>query len=79
MADRQALFAALALLGTVIFSGGLSGCGGESDATIAEPGATPDADAESPAAKLGFQLFGDTNLSVSGRQACVTCHVPSNA
>ena len=79
MAKRQTVFAALALLCTGIISGGLGGCGGDSEARVAEPGSSPAAGSESPAAKLGFQLFGDTSLSVSGRQACVTCHVPSNA
>jgi cytochrome c peroxidase len=79
MVMRQTIFAALALLCTGIISGGLAGCGDESEATVAEPGSVPAASSESPAAKLGFQLFGDTSLSVSGRQACVTCHVPSNA
>ena len=28
---------------------------------------------------LGFRLFSDPKLSVSGKQTCTTCHVPSNA
>jgi cytochrome c peroxidase len=77
MADRQTFFVALGCAAIVV--SGLSGCGGESEATVAVPGSSTSAASESPAAKLGFQLFGDTKLSVSGRQACVTCHVPSNA
>src|SRR5438045_9443039 len=29
--------------------------------------------------KLGERLFNDTNLSVSGTEACATCHDPARA
>ncbi len=33
----------------------------------------------SPTAQLGKQLFMDSTLSVSGKMACGTCHIPSRA
>jgi cytochrome c peroxidase len=74
MADRRTSFVALALLCLAITAGALSGCGGGEDTATA-----PAPNAASAVAQLGQQLFGDTKLSVSGRQACATCHVPSNA
>jgi len=77
MAIIKAGFSALALLSISVAAAGLSGCGGGAaeagDATSPPPGAL------SAVAELGDQLFGDTKLSASGRQACATCHVPSNA
>ena len=77
MATTKAGFSALALLSIAVAAAGLSGCGGggaEAGATTSPPPGTLSAVAE-----LGDQLFGDTKLSASGRQACATCHVPSNA
>jgi cytochrome c peroxidase len=78
MAHMKAGCTALALLSMALAAGSLSGCGGSSaesgGTTSSPPPVTPSA-----LAQLGDQLFGDTQLSASGRQACVTCHVPSNA
>lgn len=41
--------------------------------------AAPPADALSPAAALGRQIFFDRSLSASGRMACATCHDPRYA
>jgi cytochrome c peroxidase len=60
--------AALCLTAAVL----LAGCGGGGAAT------TP-ADALSAAALAGQAIFADSSLSVSGRQSCATCHVPSRA
>jgi len=79
MTKTGAASSAVALLPLATLCALLSGCGGGS--TTTEPAATPQASSEtlSPAAKLGDQLFSDTSLSASGRQACSTCHVPSHA
>jgi len=78
MAYMKAGFQALALLCTVVASSDLAGCGGGSEGAGNSAGSSPPATL-SAAAQLGDQLFSDTTLSVSGRQACATCHVPSNA
>ncbi|HEX7644325.1 MAG TPA: cytochrome c peroxidase [Burkholderiaceae bacterium] len=49
----------------------LYGCGGGSGG--------PASSGLSPAAALGEKIFNDTSLSVSGAQACSTCHNPNNA
>ena len=49
-----------------------------SAATGAAPAASTDA-ALSPAALLGKQMFFDTSLSGSGKQACSSCHDPDHA
>jgi cytochrome c peroxidase len=78
MTDTKTAFSAGALAMATL-AALLAGCGGESTAT--EPAATPQSSSVSlsPAAQLGDQLFSDTSLSASGRQACSTCHVPSHA
>jgi cytochrome c peroxidase len=63
--------AAAVLMGTL-----LAGCGGGSDGGGGTP---PPAQPLSPQAVAGKVLFGDKSLSASGKQACVTCHVPSRA
>lgn len=55
--------------GAVILLSACSGDGGQGDATSGL----------SPMATLGKSLFADRTLSVSGQQACITCHVPSRA
>jgi len=50
----------------------LSACGGGGGQGDAASG-------PSPMATLGKSLFADQTLSVSGQQACITCHVPSRA
>jgi cytochrome c peroxidase len=61
----------------------LSACGGGSGDTAAptsaSPTSAPSSPALSPTAALGETLFFDTSLSVSGKQACGTCHLPSRA
>jgi cytochrome c peroxidase len=53
----------------------LSSCGGgSSDDTIA-----PAPTSQSLAAIAGKAIFFDTSLSVSGKQSCGTCHVPTRA
>ncbi|HET7526021.1 MAG TPA: cytochrome c peroxidase [Burkholderiaceae bacterium] len=52
----------------------LAGCGGGT--TNTEP---PAATERSDQAALGELIFKDASLSASGRQACATCHVESNA
>jgi cytochrome c peroxidase len=66
---RAATFVFGAALGLV-----LAGCGGGT--------AAPEAPAEtalSDQAALGELIFRDVSLSASGRQACASCHVESNA
>jgi cytochrome c peroxidase len=56
----------------------LAACGGSGVATGG--GGTPPApQITSPAAQLGEKIFEDKTLSVSGRQACSTCHVAAFA
>ncbi|HEU5296055.1 MAG TPA: cytochrome c peroxidase, partial [Burkholderiaceae bacterium] len=52
----------------------LAGCGGGT----ASPEA-PAASKLSEQAALGELIFKDVSLSASGRQACASCHVESNA
>ncbi len=53
-------------------------CGGNGVASGG--GGTPPAPQTlSPAAQLGEKIFEDKALSVSGRQACSTCHVAAFA
>ncbi len=52
----------------------LAACGGGEGTTSAATASTA-----SPAAVAGKAIFFDASLSVSGRQACGTCHVPSHA
>jgi cytochrome c peroxidase len=55
----------------------LSSCGGGSSPdTGAAPALPP---TQSPASVAGKAIFFDKSLSVSGRQSCATCHVPSRA
>jgi cytochrome c peroxidase len=54
----------------------LSGCGGNGSSQEA---AAPTSTSPSAAAAAGEALFADVSLSVSGRQSCATCHVPSRA
>ena len=77
MANIKAGFSALALLSISVAAAGLNGCGAGSTET--GDTASPPPGTLSAVAELGDQLFGDTKLSASGRQACATCHVPSNA
>lgn len=79
MAYKKTEFSAAALAFAVISSAALSGCGGDSAAEAAAAVSQGASRTLSPAAKLGDQLFSDTRLSVSGQQACATCHVPSHA
>jgi cytochrome c peroxidase len=53
---------------------GLLSCGGGSSPDSEEPSAA----AQSLAAVAGKAIFFDTSLSVSGKQSCGTCHVPSH-
>jgi cytochrome c peroxidase len=69
--------AKVALLCLALAAAALAGCGGESEAASAPADST--AGSLSPAAQLGEKLFDDTKLSVSGQQACSTCHVPAHA
>lgn len=71
LGERLALAMALSFL--------LSACGGGGGGGDATPAAAQPGDKLSAAASLGRSLFFDTNLSVSGRQSCATCHVPSRA
>jgi len=77
MTDTDLGGATLALLCCALAALALSGCGGESEAARA-PAATTDG-ALSAAAQRGEKLFDDTKLSVSGQQACSSCHVPAYA
>src|SRR5580704_16666880 len=63
----------------VAFAGvaGLSSCGGGISPDTGP--ATPAPPAQSPASIAGKAIFFDTSLSVSGKQSCGTCHVPSRA
>ncbi|HEY5101880.1 MAG TPA: cytochrome c peroxidase, partial [Steroidobacteraceae bacterium] len=70
-------FAKAAWLCIALATAALSGCGGDSAGTDTSNGASPGA--LSDAALLGEKLFSDMKLSVSGQQACSTCHVPSHA
>jgi cytochrome c peroxidase len=63
-----ALVASAALAATV------ASCGGSP--SYEQPAAP---DELSTAAQLGEQIFKDTSLSASRRQACATCHDPANA
>lgn len=56
------------------FAALLAGCGGPS-----APDGPASADALSPAAALGRQIFSDQSLSASGRQSCASCHDPAHA
>jgi cytochrome c peroxidase len=58
--------------------GGGGGGGGESTTSVAPPSSTTPTSAAAAAA-AGKAIFFDTSLSVSGRQSCGTCHVPSHA
>jgi cytochrome c peroxidase len=49
----------------------LSACGGGGDGTSGSSSAM------SATAQLGEQIFRDTSLSASGRQACISCHDPA--
>ncbi len=49
----------------------LAACGGGSNDAATQ--------ALSPAATAGKQFFADKSLSASGKQSCITCHVPSRA
>jgi cytochrome c peroxidase len=51
----------------VVLAVGLLGCQGS---------ATP---VETPEARLGRQIFSDSNLSASGRMSCASCHSPVHA
>src|ERR1022692_518954 len=56
------------------------GGGGASDDPNQEPGtAVPTAPALSAQATLGEKIFHDVSLSVSGQQACATCHDAAHA
>jgi cytochrome c peroxidase len=58
----------------------LPGCGGSvagGAASSGDPSAA--ATAAAAAAAAGKAIFFDTSLSVSGKQSCGTCHVPSHA
>jgi cytochrome c peroxidase len=50
----------------------LAACGGGGSST-----ASADASGLSANARLGQQIFRDTSLSASGRQACISCHDPA--
>jgi len=63
------------LTGTAALVLALTGCGGGGGADLAAPPAT----ALSDQAALGELIFHDVSLSASGRQACASCHVESNA
>jgi cytochrome c peroxidase len=76
MAYQKPGFPALALVLAAMSSAALSGCGEDGGTEAAAPAAPQEL---SPAAQLGNQLFSDATLSVSGKQACATCHVPSHA
>src|SRR5580698_6611012 len=53
----------------------LAGCGGgSSDQTGTSPPTS-----QSTASTAGKAIFFDTSLSVSGKQSCGTCHVPTRA
>jgi cytochrome c peroxidase len=60
-----------ALLGAAL----LAACGGGGSGTSTIPAGAP----LSAMAAVGKQIFSDTALSVSGRQACATCHVADHA
>src|SRR5476651_71008 len=81
MALKQPGLAKVALLFAVITTALLGGCGGGSADGAAAGGTAVAATGASEADKafLGFRLFSDPKLSVSGKQTCTTCHVPSNA
>src|ERR1700761_3601147 len=66
--ERAALACAL--------SAALSSCGGGSSPDTGA--ATPPAPAQSDASIAGKAIFFDPSLSVSGKQSCGTCHVPSH-
>jgi cytochrome c peroxidase len=71
-------------LSSAIVIAALSGCGGGSSGSggSGSGGTTPSPPPPvSPAlaAAAGNAIFFDTSLSVSGRQSCGTCHVPSHA
>lgn len=58
----------------------LAACGGGGvDSGGGSPPAPPAPETTSPAAQLGEKIFEDKTLSVSGRQACSTCHVAAFA
>jgi cytochrome c peroxidase len=58
----------------------LTGCG--SSGSSSSPASALPVEADEPlsaAAQLGEKIFSDTSLSVSGKQACASCHDPKNA
>jgi cytochrome c peroxidase len=58
----------------------LTACGGSGSVTgTGTSGGTPAPETMSPAAQLGEKIFEDKTLSVSGQQACSTCHVAAFA
>jgi cytochrome c peroxidase len=62
--------------GGLVAAVALAGCGGgSSDQT----GTAPPPTSQSTASAAGKAIFFDTSLSVSGKQACGTCHVPTLA
>jgi cytochrome c peroxidase len=70
---RRPRFAGLgaALLGAAL----LAACGGGDSSNSTIPAGAP----LSAMAQVGKQIFSDTALSVSGQQACSTCHVADHA
>jgi cytochrome c peroxidase len=68
------------LLGLTLAIAALAACGGgSSTSTSTSTSTSAAAVTASAAAVAGKAIFFDTSLSVSGRQACGTCHVPSHA
>jgi cytochrome c peroxidase len=55
----------------------LSACGGGGGGSSGSSSSASSASELSAAAQLGEQIFRDTSLSASGRQACISCHDPA--
>lgn len=70
----------LSVLASLAASLLLAGCGGGGDSgSSGASGGTATPAALSAMATLGKQIFFDTQLSASGKQACATCHSPTRA
>lgn len=72
--NRSNRFEACALLAILISATMLAAC-----SKSVTNGATASTETLSAAAQLGQKIFFDTALSVSGKQSCSTCHVPTRA
>src|SRR5437660_1257437 len=57
----------------------VTACGGGDGGSSTTSSSTPAANALSPMAQVGKQIFFDQTLSASGKQSCASCHDPARA